>query len=59
VIFVGEVLDLEVLPDASPLLFHGGRHRRLLDDPAGRRRSARGAPGGDRVDRVVAVPKHR
>ncbi len=37
-IFLGEVVDLGVLrPDADPLLFYGGRYRRLVadHDPAG------------------------
>jgi flavin reductase len=32
-IFLGEVVDLGVLrPDADPLLYYGGRYRRLLSD---------------------------
>lgn len=33
-VFVGEVLDIHVDPDAQPLLFHGGRYRFLGEDPA-------------------------
>ncbi len=52
VIFVGEVLDLEVHSEASPLLFHGGRYRSLLDDRTALRRFARAAeprPTGRRI----------
>lgn len=31
VIFIGEVLDLGVYPDARPLLFHGGRYASLAE----------------------------
>lgn len=31
-ILVGEVLALDIVPGASPLLFHGGAYRRLAED---------------------------
>jgi flavin reductase (DIM6/NTAB) family NADH-FMN oxidoreductase RutF len=31
-VFVGEVLDIHVDPDAEPLLFHGGRYRLLREE---------------------------
>jgi flavin reductase len=32
VIYIGEVLSLDVAPDAKPLLFHGGRYSFLRDE---------------------------
>jgi flavin reductase (DIM6/NTAB) family NADH-FMN oxidoreductase RutF len=33
-VFIGEVLDLHVQPDAEPLLFHGGGYRLLAPAPS-------------------------